>query len=126
MNLDDSTSENAVLKYLPGLFCTHMYVIGKRHLSRMILMVGEKNGTPIHVHHLQDHLVGHSVSFCVNRSHEELSCQVFQQIVDEKDLIGNNHLTEEEVERVKDMILAGRKGKSPITTFPAVPLILLM
>ena len=46
-----------------------------------------------------------------------MSCQVFQQIVDEKDLIGGGHLTEEEVERVKDMILAGRKGKSSFMSF---------
>jgi len=49
-----------------------------------------------------------------------MSCKIFQKIVDEKDLIGGGYLTQEEVERVKAMILAAKKGERPPQSTVAV------
>jgi hypothetical protein len=40
-----------------------------------------------------------------------MSCEIFDMIVAEKGLLNDEMLTEEEVDRVKAMILAGAKGK---------------
>lgn len=49
-------------------------------------------------------------------SHEVMSCEIFDMIVAEKGLLNDEMLTEEEVDRVKAMILAGAKGVLPEQT----------
>lgn len=89
------------------------------------IYVGEQNPVSLQLktigHHWQcsealrelphEHKVGYLLQTTLYRSHEDMSCKMFDMIVEAKDLIGRDGLTEDEVERVKAMILAGSKGK---------------
>ena len=56
----------------------------------------------------------------LHRSHEDMSVQLFECILEDKHLLESGDLTKQQAERVKAMILAGSAGLNPYHSIPFV------